>query len=79
MTICSRTTRMGTSTPYGARNGRVHTPVATTTVPAETSVPSAQPHARHAVAVDQQVGHRGALPDPDAGRARRGRERLRGL
>jgi hypothetical protein len=41
VTSCSRITRIGTSTPYGARSGWVHTPVATTTVPAATSVPSA--------------------------------------
>jgi hypothetical protein len=42
VTICSHTTRIGTSTPYGARKGFVHTPVATTTVPAEIWSPSAR-------------------------------------
>src|SRR5258707_912771 len=41
ITICSRTTRMGTSIPHGVKRSRVHTPVATTTLPAATSVPSA--------------------------------------
>ena len=41
VTSCSRITRMGTSTPYGARNGWVQTPVATTTVSAAISAPSA--------------------------------------
>lgn len=40
MTICSRTTRIGTSIPQGDNRSRVQIPVAITTVPAVTSVPS---------------------------------------
>jgi hypothetical protein len=32
---------MGTSTPFGSRKGFVQTPVATTTAPADTVLPSA--------------------------------------
>ncbi len=40
--ICSRCTEIGTSMPCRARNGLVHTPVATTTVSAEIVDPSAR-------------------------------------
>ena len=79
VTSCSRTTRMGTSMPYGARNGlgpdagRHHDGVR------DDLGAVGQPHAGDLVTLDQQPGHVGALPNSHAcGTCRHG-EGLRGL